>query len=1430
MSARTSAATPVSTLDGSSFLIGRKAEADRLCAFIVGAGTPFVALHGQPASGKSVLVQQWLLPALRDAKGGEGFGVYYGKCDPRIPDVLEGETATARFDEVIHGKSIIVLDEFDRVLDESRDERQRQLDALFGTLLHDRTAIVVVIVSARQLTSVYALSSYDADIVNAIVAMKSVGLAEGLQKLSAETGAEHVDYSTEVLTLLEAEAKAAGMDVTFDFVKLIHTRFQQAIEGASARTITAAHYRDVGGIVGILRAHVDQSLAAMDVEHAGRADIARAVLVRVLDARTRGASPDAFEVASRMGVAVMEVDAVRARLARIPGGLLIASPNGDYEFQPPQIVTVIEADRATQQFQVERTQRIIEEGVRSWQLLGTFLPPARFAEIHRQRRELILPDELVRFLFQCALRQEDADPGSAAEYWLKRMASRDDAIDVLLSAVLSPSVSVRARAAELLAPFDDGLVRERLLALALTDEAQPVRDAAVASLAHTPDDALLAQVLQELRGGKSSNRERAVDVLRIFPQPEVTGILQALVNDPVTVLELRTHAVSALAAINSPAAVDALLDIALDDPDEVDRKGAARALALTQTDALNRRILTRLDWPRPTWRLGTFAFLITLSAGVMVGLGVNDDVGDVTPWGTAAAALHTFVESMPGTLVLAALAAMIATRLLLPRLESGRLHRRSPLGTVAIALFMVLSLTVFPYAHGLAHMLFRRKARGLALLALEAVSFVLVGALPGAMEAIPGLAHLATVYSGVGVLLFIATYVFDVVPVALDTFVLKEQMTREARRKTIYRQAFGNPAMTTAVFGVLGDGGGSDLGRARRLIRRFGACMEPATLASLVVASSGRTRTAASRALSKAKDNAAVVRLESLYATATKDLRHAITYVLSRRPTAPSIEALERLEPGSSRMFRVVSWFARLRFRLNVWPRLAQAVVVLAMPILVALLYHGFMMTHNHAWGEIILLRQSQQNEHKARIVDFLAEVYEREAEPELRRLLDKGVTRPVDDVHASVVRGLIAILDRRDDVSDSLHATLAHEAIRFDSLLHAADTVKFRLALEVMGAMTRSRDTTLAGRARRLLVAYATAAGRDQERSAPRVRRTVHVLGQMNEYTEALPALDSVLKSYGKKGAVKGDAAVVDDIQGEMIQVAKRAYADLPAQGDVEDRKALLGAVKHWLPNEGDLIAQLSAEVAPGREGDCDVNHDGKCDGKDDALRAIAKRPTAEEGYRDLYRHYVETDEYLPAAAAFETLASAHRESIWPSKILSEIYHENLAPKSDAYFAKSYAAATELRAMPAYAAVQRDNRESYRRVEMDYAEVALSARHFDVVDDVTTKVMALEPEPYQRMNALLFRYLASVMRHDAPVARVRLKDFADAVARMPSGFDNTWAYPGTLAFISRSDLSAALKQDLRNLCKAGEYYPPARMAELLASNLAHLEPRTAAR
>jgi hypothetical protein len=1428
---RTSGFAPLGPEAG-DLLINRTQEAQRISAYVAKASSKIVVLCGQSASGKTVLVKRWLIPALRETMGARGFRVSYGECTSALPKVVSSDQGEEAFDDAIARKSVVVVDEFDRVFDAPRDERRQALDHLFEKALGTQSgAIVVLVVSLRHLTAVYGLSSYDPQIASAVFQVQSIGLVEGLQELNRESP-DAITITPAVYHALSEdwqELQKRRIDVTFSLLRLIHDAFgRQRTGSGAASSIDLEQYENVGGLTGVLRDHIDHRLRQLSAESAR---VARAILWRIREAQCRSEPPDLAEIAPRLEVSP---DAVRGAVTLLTttAGLLRLVPDNQFEFEPPQIVAILDDDVAARRAELERLIRIVEEGLRSRQTIGSYLPAARFAEVEKQKRYLVLDDDLTRFLAQCAIRYDEPEFAGSAKYWIKRVKSRQDRIDILVAAALEEPVGVRGRAVALLADYSDPLVRDRLCVLALTETTPSVRAAAIESLRSMADTAVLERVLVEVHNPNSPSRENAVEALSVFPRPDVTVVLQSIVDDPDARVELRVRAVSVLAALNMPEAVDVLVKIALDDPDTIDRESAANALASAKSVELNHRILERLDWPRPTVRIT--AALTALAIGLLT----------VVMLLFGAIGASTIAAEPFAILFLGLLALTVPLGMLLARLQDGRLRWRSSAGAIAVGLFWISALVVMPYFHGMAHALIRRWKRFAVLLGLEILGVVVFSVVADATEFVPRWGGMvANFYRTIGVLLIVGTYLYDVLAVALELFVLREAQLTEQFRSLIYRAVFRNPAMADTAFRDLRSELPQHIRRAQKLLRHFGSCIAPAKLLELFVAADPLYDPHLVRALKRAKDDAVIARLEALWAKCDRQRQRAIVAVLARKPTARSIEALQHLGAADGIGVKLRAAAAGLHFRVSVWSWPVRLAALSALPFVFVLIYHAMKVKSNPAWAPIVLLRQPLTDDaRQVKIVNFLADAYPGESVEELRTLFQERAELRITPVQAALARGLVTIHDSlpqvttykprldlatdmrqlRDDVFVQLRA--------FNALLSDSNRRRFDMGLGVLTVIAASADSELSAGAITDLVEFA-----GNGALSDRKRRVLAALGVIDyprapgiDYTRALPALDRVLeKRQADRVLARIDkvANVTDTIHRHIDSVAWRAYASMPKRSRQSfEFLALLEQLSYAPPS---LIEQIKHEATAvtGTTPACDRNGDRICDGKDEALDFIAAKPQSEQGYIDLFGHY--GDRYSDATAAFARLSAKYPASIWPRRFLVLIYHEYLSPDDPEAFGRSYEQVEAIRRLAAFRRLAKAGDWDYVRLSSDFVEVALTAGHYEETERRARELLGTEVRattPTTRYNMMLFPYIASVMRHDTASASVHLAEIERLIPSLPNEFYNNWIYPGTLAFIDRrKDLSPGLKKAMSALCKGGNFYPQTEALRILADNRSEL-------
>jgi hypothetical protein len=1415
--------TPYRTID-------RRELAARVTGFILNAHNTVVVLHGRPVSGKTELIRKWVIPALRAVEGDNAREVWYGDCTKGFPGVLEGaDGSVARFEALTYHRSILFIDDFGSIFEGSPKERHAIVDEVFGKLQQkDAQALIVLVTDSRHLTSIYALGSYEPGIV--VFEIGNVQINEGLDQLvtADPEGAPHYHEQVRADLLEDAEAlEEDGWDVTFGLLRVLDAHFRQVPTMAE----DSRQYQAAGRLRGILRRYVEDRLAQLDT--ASEEDqVARALLERIVEAKKEASGSVSKELLPRLGVNDKQLRRVLDQMLKMK--IIEETAPHTYELFPRPLGMVIVEDSAARRPAIERAMRALEDGFRSWSVLGDPLPRARYAEIHALRRYLQLNGELICFMLQTSLRYENGEFAGASEYWLQRMPQQVDGMDILLASMFAETAEVRLRAARLLSRFHEPEVRDRLRAVALTDGDPRVRAQAVASLEPMKTDDLLQQLLSEVKHEKSAYRVPAIQSLKLFKEQRVVTVLKQIVEDGHAEDPLRRNAISVLGTISTTESADALLRLAIEDKDEVDREEAAKALSSNQSPSLIRHILDALDRVSGKRRTQVWAATLTalaLAAAILV-------TGLVLPW------MIDSATALGLTLFLGASVLLVAeTGFSLKKLAAQKTGQRSYLRFLSRVLFALCAVSVFYWVHGLPHMITGRWRRGLMLFSLQLVAIALV-LIFGMMGNLPGvLGWIATAYFLGGVVLFVGSYLDSVYEVLVDTLLNKEGVELEQRKRNVYRHLFANAAVTQFVFDTLTSTDGRERARSRKLLARFATSGPPEVLTHQLAADDRVTVFLATKALRARKSDDTVQVLAQAWPNADDALRRRIAGVLSSTPTEKSIQALDRLVPARSAM-RMRKAVARWRYRTSVWPRSARALVVLCVPLVAGGLFHGWQVIRNPAWGQIITLSSGLDwlfispapEEKMISAADVMSEHYPESSADVLLDMFREGNHRDRPAVHSAIAQGLVRI-DSAFDKPDGAPALRSevHEALLAGSTDFYDDLGSFHnfstAAVDALKAIGNARDAALGAVGTSLLVRFVLGESvkvlaQDSGAEHTTQREVIAALGEIRP-ERALPALDTILR---RTGNVHGE-----EIRPQIERVAQRAYLNLldleaasraPGLDSAQrmDRYRTLMSfgrkleiTLNGMEEKPSLVKDVNALLE--RVGSCDQNADALCNDVDAALALIRSNPAVETGYRQILDYYGATGSYQGALGEFQTLKAEHAESVWPRKLLSELYHEYL-PQLDNAFKASYDELAELRELQAY----HDLPEFEQlRFEADFAEVALSAERYMEMEQIVRRLLAGKAELHHRLNMAIFLYIGALAQQDIPRAESRLRELQAQVASLPSEFYNNWIYPGTRVFINRkfqNPLAAALLK----LCRDGSWYDAEAASTMMKEQWTALE------
>jgi HEAT repeat protein len=1417
-------------------IIDRAADGARVTDLILSATSRFVVLHGKPGSGRTQLVKHWVIPALQGAREAGGYDVLYGDCAPAFPTTFQGGKGPRAFEDAVAGPAIVIADGFANVFDLPRDERRRVLDRIVASLKRgDPRAIVVLVIETRQLTSVYALSSEDPAFSNAVLEIGFPRIDEALASLAADRPDTAVHYAPDMLRALGDDAgrlEEAGGDVTFDLITLLDARFRRFGRDRPDRQVELGHYQnDLGGLLGVLQTHLDSRLAELEAGGEGNEEVARALLERIVAAPKHDGEAVFDDVPRRLGVPAEQVSAVLARVAA-PGGLVRRrSGKGGYRLAPPALAAVLVQEQENRRPIDERARRTVAEGLRSFQQLGHLLPRARFEEIHRVRTHLTLDRDHTRFLLQCALRHESGESVGASAYWLGRIGQRVDGLDILLAGLFDAEPPVRVRAAGLLRDFPEPEARDRLRLIALTDSEPAVRAEALSSLEPLQDQESLRLFGQEAQAPNGLRRVEAIEALRIFPIPEVQDLLQALVNDADSAPELRQAAIRVLARHETPRAVDALVHVALRDEDQVDREAAAEALALPRSDALQVHMLATLG-PVGTsalrravsWALSPVAVVLGAVFWFLVALFVVGGLG--------------WVALLP----ILGLPLLIPLARMLRRLKDDGSWATRGRRVVAAVLFAMGASSILVVFHGLGHWMMGRRGRALVLFGLELLGLLFIVGVASIVDAMAALRWAASFYLIAGVLFFFGSYLGDVAGVLFEAVLPVGAAVIDRRREAVYRRVLGNPAVAQLVFDGLARPEPWEARRSRRLLRRLGAHVQADQLIGLLQSPDAAALPIVLRALRHSKGDETVRKLEVLWRAADRGLRRRITSVWCRNPNQRSIQALEGVQGELGPVQQLRCSLARWRFRLAVWPLPVRLLALLCAPAAFGLLYHGVMVLTNPAWSQIVALSSGANpgspvfydDDRTLQTVEILTRYPE--SGTLFRQLLQAYSFRERPIVHARIARALVTMhpgerwAGDENDRHGAERRQLVEEAHRFLDWLRlgrspdtwfGVDSATVASALETLYAMASGGDRVLADTATALLRDFAL---ESDSGWSPRVLDTLAAL----PYERALPVLDTIY-------AARQGVPVGDTVRRHLERITERKYAAARAGDTAVDARKLLAVLDglRYRPAKLRAVKRLADSVAKRMEdsaaaatqlaNDCDRNGDGTCDRTDELYQLVEDDPSSEGPYRELLEPYVADRRYQSAVQVFRDLKARYPGSIWPRKIVAEVYHEYLFPQDRSAFEESYQEMVALRALGAYAQMRADTTTDYLRFEADFAEITLSAGRLEETERVARRLLSLSDDPTYHFNMALFIYLGYVMRGDADVADAKLTRLGAVVDSLQEGFYNRWAYPGTKEYIQRANLPEALARALLDLCQEGGWHDRLRAAEVINANRAAL-------
>ena len=651
--------------------------------------------------------------------------------------------------------------------------------------------------------------------------------------------------------------------------------------------------------------------------------------------------------------------------------LVEASSSGSYEILPSHLAAIVEERMELEQKKHVAAERMLSRDLKLWQEIEAYMPRQHFERIHAARRQLRVSEAEAQLMLRCALLFHGGCHLNATRYWLGRTKSRTAKVETLLAALFGSSECARGSSATLLGDFPLREVQAQLHLVALRDESAQVREQAIRSLSRMKDVPLQESLVQEVLDSNSPYRTMAVEALKIFPDDTTLALLRRVVEEQSSPVELRNQAIRVCGLLATPEAVEALLEIAIQDDDEADRSEAGLVLgSLTQTP-LVRHLVGRLRHERRLicgmkQMLSARAAIRSLQTaftvfGVLIGEFVLHGVMLLSlgrlRWGVtfllpgiAGELLFFSGQTTTGFLVWLSsglISQLAATSIVLNERNEKKERQLAYRRYLGVALFAWNCFLVFPFLPGLAHLLTRRTRRGvelfgralmgglLLLIVVLLKSVFLMNDLPVLG---PFLHVLRWIYLGTGVALIPWSYALDVCDVFKNTILFKEP---QRRLKALYRKVAGSPAAVAIVLEELNGDQPQNCRWAARILAHYGRSMDAGLLIDYVMQRPRREVFQAVRSLTQMKTSAVCRLLYEKWATGDLAFRRIVVSILAGSPTQESLDTLRSLREQ-------LNWTSRFRyaaavwhFRFKVWPTALVMLVLLLLPLFGVLAREG---------------------------------------------------------------------------------------------------------------------------------------------------------------------------------------------------------------------------------------------------------------------------------------------------------------------------------------------------------------------------------------------------------------------------------------------------------------------------------------------------------
>ena len=1323
-----------------------------IATHIAASSSPLVVLYGPPRFGNTDLLERWVIPVLSE----------------RHRVIHRTVAETAAIDDDAGGPTIEILDDFEANLVDSPASRAVIARLARMTLQPGNARKFVLVLQEDYLSRLFQLRDtlpHIVDDVFEVPEVSSEGFQEALAGVCAGYGI-HLADSFRAALVKDLDASHSRAASSPDVIAIV--AFELCRLGIFNRELSHEDYREVGGLSGILQAHLD--LLFDNLPHRLDPALGWAIARDVLYAPP-GRPTELVDIADRFDVSI-EVPTEILQWLEHDRHILRGNAERGHDLVPGLLAIAVDARIRKDDESTDPVRWILRQGLRRYAEIDALLPEAHFRRIHAQRHLLILSEDEARLMARCALSYRDSDFAPALDHWLRRVKDPAAKTDLLLEALFDRRPDVRQRAAARLRHADRPDVQVQLQLLALRDPSPAVRAAAVDSMAATTDEALKSSLRQEVRDPNSPYRLEATDALRVFTDRDTVDTLVGVVSGNVASngLPLRTKAIEALGSHNTQASIEALLKVALQDADAEDRVAAADALArvstaesaafavesLRRTGAIAAPLRTRVSVRSLAHGAGCAAMAI---GAVLVNLWLFGFIlATLRKWRAAAAVtvaqvityLLLFVVNPFHWSVMLAIGAgafavgfLAPTRILLLERQANvpQGGYRRWLGGV---LFAVGSVTAFLVVHGLPFMLTRRIRRGLVLVGFEIAGWFILtngyfldqlslGGDPASSSlSLARYAPWLMIVTGMGVEAL--TYAVGVGTVFKELFLLGNRQRIVERIDGVWCGLLRNRAVQTIVLERFTSNDSEDARWATRTVKKY--------------------------------RNVIQGQIPSLWAGADPSCRRRILAAMAIKPNPDSLDFVKAHAPALGIRGRIRYVLSLWNFRQSVWPK--PVLIVLPLSILILGLYVAGLRefaTRN----PVSLLKQVQDGDASAATA---LGVLTRADQPHVAAMATTSLQLALDN---PAVRANEPVLEA---VFGALPASTGLRMLEdsIGSLLSARSTSAKTCSLAV-AALARIGSAEAAHQLRRF-VELSTA------------RRLISTLDFSQEGAVEPSVKEAVMALAGMHNAGLAPLRMLLDLQSSpaLPQRVRTAAGDAAAGADPllwselymqnADYDRAIHAASGATPRPGDTAYARRVANARGRA----YNLRGL-----DAINAHP--PNYDRATSDLASTLAAGPDEADVLASTARLAE---------RLVFEL-HENEADDDPLAFAKSYQILASVEGLsPSFSTEARISLTS------NLAEAALTAgRHQEARD----RAMAVAIDAtravgdYQDaiLNMKLIALAAVVLLHDNAGAKQALGDVQSYYQSLRPGFQNQWVYTGTLQYIDNSSLPDGDKQMLRD-------------------------------